>query len=169
MKTKMCAGACLLLMNLVMFAPFAHAQSKAHSYHECLLEATRQGLVGSPSAVGKVKNECRRRFPDSAPTEAYVEFDQNRLAEIDLWTSRDTNDDIKGTVYNGNLDVGLTQMTLLLTPDKTGDPVQDFFDSEEFEVRLNVPPKGTGTFTIPDTETDIKGRFRWKILKAAGY
>lgn len=168
MKAKVFPVACLLLADLFTSVP-VHAQFKGNSYQECLLEATRQGLVGNPVAIGKVKNECRERFPKSAPTVAHVDFDDKRLAEIDLWTSRGSNDDIKGTVYNGNPDVGLLRMTLLLTPDKTGDPVQDFFDSEEFEIPVNIPPKGTGTFTIPASETSIKGRFRWNILKAAGY
>jgi hypothetical protein len=168
MKPKIRAGACLLL-NFALLAAPAWAQIKANTYHECLLEATRQGLVDNPTAIGKIKNECRQRFPNSAPDAAYAEFDQKQLSEIDLWTSRDSNDDIKGTVYNGNPDVGLLQLILLLTPVKTDDPVQDFFDSEEFEIALHVPPKGTGTFTIPVTETGIKGRFRWNILKAAGY
>jgi hypothetical protein len=162
------AASCLLLANLLAAAP-AQAQFKANTYHECLLEATRQGLVGNPTAIGKVKNECRERFPKSVPTVAHVDFDNMKLSAIDLWTSRAGNDDIRGTVYNGNPDVGLLQITLLLTPVNTGDPVQDFFDSEEFEIALDIPPKGTGAFAIPAAETNIKGRFRWKIIKAAGY
>lgn len=168
MKLKVFRIACLALANLFVLMP-AQAQLKANSYQECLLEAARQGLGSNPTAIGKIKNECRERFPRSAPVVAQIDFDDKKLAEIDLWTSRASNEDIKGTVYNGNPDVGLLQMTLLLTPDKTGDRVQDFFDSEEFEITLNIPPKGTGTFTIPASETNIKGRFRWNILKASGY
>lgn len=166
MKSKIRTGGCLLLMNLFMIALPAMA---ANTYQECLLEANRQGLVISPTDVGKIKNECRKRFPASAPTSAHVTFNDEKLAKIDLWTSRGSKDEIKGTVYNGNPDVGLLQITLLLTPIKTADPVQDFFDSEEFEIALNIPPHGTGNFAIPAAETKIKGRFRWNIIQAAGY
>jgi hypothetical protein len=158
----------ILLINLFLLAP-VQAEIEANTYHECLLEAARQGLVGNPTAVGKIKNECRTRFPASAPTTANVAFNDQKLAEIDLWAARGSKDEIKGTVYNGNPDVGLLQITLLLTPVKTGDVVQDFFDSEEFDIPLNIPPHGTGTFTIPAAETRITGRFRWYIIQAAGY
>jgi hypothetical protein len=158
----------ILLLNLFLFAP-ARAEIKANSYHECLLDAARQGLVGNPTAAGKVKNECRERFAASAPTSAHVEFGNQQLSEIDLWVARGSNEDIKGTVYNGNPDVGLLRITLLLTPIKTGDAVQDFFDSEEFDIPVDIPPHGTGTFTIPAAETGITGRFRWNIIRAAGY
>jgi hypothetical protein len=167
MKLKVCTTACGLLINLLALP--VQAQLKANSYQECLLAANRQGLVFSPADIGKIKKECGERFPASAPTTAHVKFGEKNLTEIELWTSRAPNGDIKGTLYNGNPDLALLQMTVLLTPVKTVDPVQDFFDSEEFEITVNVPPYGTGTFTIPAAETAIQGKFRWNIVQAAGY
>jgi hypothetical protein len=166
MKSRMYLIFLALIMSFI-FVP-AWAQMNANSYQECLLEAHRNGVVIDESTIGKLKVLCRERFPASAPTEGYRKFDEKRMSKLDLWTSRRGNNDIQATVYNGTPDMVLKQITLLLIPVKK-DPVQDFFDAEEFHISVDVPPKGSEEFIIKAAETGMPDKFRWNIVKAIGY
>lgn len=147
-----------------------HAQlNDARNYQDCLLEATREGLVLDKRAVGIIKQTCLERFPGSAPTVGDRQLNEDQLAKIDIWTRRTTEHDIEGEFYNGNPDVVVTQFTILLTPVKSSDTVQDFFESEEYEINLRIPPYKTRTFSIPEEETDIEGDFRWSLINVWGY
>lgn len=162
----------LLIVVPLCLLPFTAAYSQfneARNYQDCLLQATREGLALDKQAVGRIKQMCLERFPDSAPTVGDRQLNEDQLAKIDIWTRKTSDNDIEGEFYNGNPDVVVTQFTILLTPVKSGDTVQDFFDSEEYEVNLRIPPYKTRTFRIPEQDTDIEGDFRWSLVSVWGY
>lgn len=147
----------------------AQAQSKAYNYQDCILEANRNVLVLDKKTIGRVKNDCLERFPDTAPTISDKKLDKSQLEKVDLWLRRTSDNNIEGGFYNGNPDIVVTQVTLLLTPRNTSDPVQDLFDSEEYEINVRIAPYKNGNFTILDKDTTIKRDFRWSIVSAWGY
>lgn len=162
-----------LLIGFLLWLPLftvAHAQfGEALNYQDCLLQATRDGLVMDKQTVGRIKQTCLERFPESAPTVGDKKLNEDQLAKIDIWTRLTTKKDIEGEFYNGNPDVVVTQFTILLTPVKSGDSVQDFFESEEYEINLRILPYKTRTFRIPEKDTDIEGDFRWSLISVWGY
>lgn len=158
---------CCHLILLAVAGPAA-AQS-ALSYQDCVLEATREGYARDREDIGRIKRDCQERFPRSAPEVLGEKLDKDALDEIDLYTNRSNAGDIRGSVYNSNPHLYLTRVAILLTP-KRGDSVQDFFDSEEFTITLNIPPRETGHFTIDAEKTDIDSHdFSSKLLRAWGY
>jgi hypothetical protein len=161
-----------ILIGFLLCLPSLAAQAQfndALNYQDCLLQATREGLVLDKQTVGTVKQMCLERFPDSAPTVGDTKLNEDQLAKIDIWTRRTASNDIEGEFYNGNPDVVVTQFTILLTPVKSDDPVQDFFESEEYEVNLRIMPYKTKTFRILAKDTDIEGEFRWSLVSVWGY
>lgn len=159
-------GFCLCMSPFVI----VHAQfDEARNYQDCLLQATGKGLALDKQAAGKIKQMCLERFPDSAPTVGDKKLNEDQLAKIDIWTRRTAENDIEGDFYNGNPDIVVTQFTILLTPVKSGDTVQDFFESEEYEINLRIMPYKTRTFRIREEDTEIKGDFRWSLISVWGY
>lgn len=161
----------ILIILLFCLSPsVAYAQfNEARNYQDCLLQATREGLVMDRQTIGRVKQTCLERFPDSAPSVGDQKLNEDQLEKVDIWTRRTASNNIEGELYNGNPDIVITQFTILLTPVKSGDPVQDFFDSEEYEVNLRILPYKTRTFKIPEKNTDIEGEFRWSLISVWGY
>ena len=160
--------AALGILSLAM-PGYVAAQGDVYSYQDCILKATREGYIRNREDIGHIKQNCRRRFPDSAPDVLGEKLKEKALQQVELYTSRSDKGDIRGTLYNGNPDFFVTRVTLLLTPER-GDSVQDFFDSEEFEVTLNIPPHETKHFTIDADKTGIDSYdFSAKLIRAWGY
>lgn len=146
------------------------ALSEPLSYQDCLLFATRQGLVDTPDKIKYVEQSCRERFPDSAPAyqQLAVKLSTEALSRIDIWTRNDDPQKLSASVYNGNSNIILTELVVLVSPLTDRGSMEDFFDSEEYEIRLKVEPYKTAFFELsPDSR--LKGKLRWQILSAKGY
>ncbi len=159
----------ILALVLSLIGLPGYAQDNARTYQECLLNATSEGIISSRRDIGLVKEMCEQRFPETAPGISGEKVEDEVLANIDIWTHRGEDNSIKGSIYNGNSDLVITQVTLLLTPSKSGDAVQDFFDSEEYEINRKILPFKTKTFYIPADDTEITGDFHWNLIRARGY
>ena len=160
----------MVLIGLVALPPLVvQAQQRAFNYQDCLLGAVKQGTIDSQRDIGTVKRLCEEQFPETAPNILGQKLDDELLANIDIWVHRDPSENIKGSVYNGNAHVVVTQLTLLLTPHKSGDRVQDFFDSEEYQLHLKIPPYQTKPFFVSVDDTEIPGDFHWNLIRAWGY
>lgn len=158
-----------LILASLMFNSSVLADSNARSYQDCILEVTRDGYLTSKQDVGRVKELCEQRFPDSAPNILGEKLDGEQLAKVDIYTNRGDKGEISGTVYNGNPDIILTRLELLITPNTDKGSVMDFFDSEEYEINLKIKPYSTKEFTIEPEKTTITGLFSWKLIRAWGY
>lgn len=157
-----------VLLILFFVGGNAVAQSTALNYQDCILEATREGYAQDWKDVGRIKQSCEEKFPESAPKILGERLKNDSLEEVEIYTHAENDGSVKGTVYNGNSHVFLTRIHIILTPRK-GDPVQDLFDSEEFEITLKIPPNKTDHFTIPAEETKVGHDFRTQLIKAWGY
>lgn len=154
---------------LLAIPALAWGQAGVYSYQDCVLKATRDGQVRSREDIGRIKQDCQGRFPDSAPDVLGEKLSEDAMDQVDLYTNRSNSGDIRGSVYNGNPHVILTRVNVLLTPQR-GESVQDFFDSEEFQITLNIPPRQSKHFTIEADKTSIDTvDFSSKLLRAWGY
>ncbi|MBN1378196.1 MAG: hypothetical protein JXA04_03080 [Gammaproteobacteria bacterium] len=145
------------------------AESKAMTYQDCILEVTRDGFFQSRRDVGRIKELCEERFPDTAPVMLGDKLNNEALDKIEIYTNRTDKGEINGTVYNGNSYLIVTRLDLLITPKTKKGSVEDFFDSEDFELNLKVKPYATESFTIEPEKTNIDGQFSWKLIRAWGY
>jgi hypothetical protein len=159
----------IIVLLWIGIAEAVYAQSNARNYQDCILEANRNALALDKRSIGRIKQTCLERFPETAPTISDKKLNKSQLDKVDLWVRRTSENNIEGGFYNGNPDIVVTQVTLLLTPRNTNDPVQDLFDSEEYEIDLRISPYNNGNFTILEKDTTIKGEFRWSIVNAWGY
>ncbi len=144
------------------------ADSRALSYQDCILEVVSDGLLSSQRDIGRVKELCEERFPDSAPKVIGEKIDAKALEKIDIYTNRGSDGVINGSVYNGNGHIILTRLEILLTPKTHQGSVMDFFDSEEYQINLLIKPFATEHFTIEPDKTSIDGQFSWKLVRAWG-
>ncbi len=154
------------LWTLLLVSPLSAAQT---TYQDCLLEASRAGAVKSKRDIGLIRESCREQFPETATDILGEKLEQEEIDRLDMWTHRDGKNNIKGSIYNGNPDLVITQLTLLITPKGGGDNIKNFFDSEEFEINVRVPPYKSEAFVIDVEKTDIKGEFGWTIISVRGY
>jgi hypothetical protein len=160
----------IVLLGFLVLVPLGVlAESTARSYQECLLEITRDGYLTSKQDIGRVKQLCEKRFPDSVPNMLGDRLDNDALSKIDIYTNRTDNGVINGSVYNGNPHLTLTRLEVLITPKTQKGSVMDFFDSEEFRLHLKIKPYATEPFSIEPEKTEIKGQFSWKLIRAWGY
>ena len=158
----------IICIYLVSSVSVVMAQAKPLNYQDCILEATREGYARDWNDIGNIKQNCEERFPDTAPQMLGQRISNKLLDKLEIYMHAENDGSINGTLYNGNSHIYLTRIHVLLTPRKD-DPVQDFFDSEEFEVTVKVLPNKTGTFTIPTEEVKLEGSFRTQLIKAWGY
>ena len=153
---------------LLVLTTTIYAQPKARNYQDCLLQATAKRSFDSLRDIGHIKQECEAAFPESAPRVLGYKLNNDSMDKLDIYTHADNDSNIVGTVFNGNPDLFITRLQILITP-KKGDPVQDFFDSEEFEINLKIPPSKTETFKISAEELTVRGDYSWKLIRAWGY
>ena len=158
-----------LLIFLLWIAQSATADTGALNYQDCLLHATREGLAQNRRDIGTIKQLCAEQFPNSVPQQLGQLLDEEALHQIDIWTHRGEDNSIRGSVYNGNPHWVIKRIVILLTPRTAKDPIQNFFDSEEYEIDINIAPYKTSTFSIAAEQTQIPGEMRSNLLKAWGY
>lgn len=151
-----------------LLAQAAHARPEPQSYQECLLQATWDGYVDDRRDIGRVKQMCEERFPRSAPDIIGETLTSKQLDNVDLYAHRRDDGGIGGSVYNGNPDLVITRLEVLLTP-RGGDSVRNFFDSEEYRINLKVRPYKTESFEIDRSKTSIDGEFSPRLIRAWGY
>ncbi len=159
----------ILVAIFLLCAPsYLLADSKALSYQDCILEIVREGAIASQRDIGRVKQLCEERFPDTVSNIIGEKLADSVMEEIEIYTNRGSDGVINGSVYNGNGHIVLTRLELLLTPRTKKGSVLDFFDSEEYRINLIIKPYSTEHFSIKSEKTEIKGPFSWKLIRAWG-
>lgn len=155
---------------LVFYLPGSFAQSEPLNYQDCLLFATRERLADTPEKVKYIERSCRERFPDSAPEYQQIstKLSSEALSRVDIWAKRVNSQKHLASVYNGNSDIIVTGLVVLVFPRTNRGSMEDFFDAEEYAIQLNIQPFKTGSFELP-VDSKLKGEIGWKILSGEGY
>lgn len=158
---------CVLVLNMITVSVIAGPLN----YQDCILEANRKGGITSQDDVQRIKILCREQFPDTAPDkfEASKTLPKKVISKLTIYSNKG-DEVINGTLYNGSSAYTVTRVTVLLTPINNGkDSIENFFDSEEFEINKTAAPFETTSFNIPLKDMNIKGEFSWHIVTAMGY
>ena len=73
-----------------------------------------------------------------------------------------------GTLYNGNSDYVITQITVLLTPMRKSNVAEAPAEGREYNIALAVQPLTKAALSMP-IPSDNTLEYSWKIVKARGF
>ncbi|MDO8437254.1 MAG: hypothetical protein Q7S69_03705 [Nitrosomonadaceae bacterium] len=129
------------------------------NYDQCVLAATNKA-VGDLAAREAVSS-CREKLPGKVPE------DENLTAEA--LGKLDTDGGFgygifSGSIYNGNSDYTVTQVTILLTPIPAGSPLI----TREYNIDVTVQPLTKGALSVA-LISDGTREFSWSLTKARGH
>lgn len=154
-----------LIMSTValLTSPALSIANQQHTadYDQCIFAASK-GVAGG-LATHEMLHSCLEKFPgershnEDLPTEVLNRLDTDGGFGYGIFS---------GSIYNGNSDYTVTQVTLLLTPL----PVESPFASVTREYNINVilQPLTKGALSVPIISDDTL-EFSWKLIKARGY
>ncbi|MFH1025685.1 MAG: hypothetical protein V1764_03310 [Nitrospirota bacterium] len=133
------------------------------NYDECIVESMKG--VTSDVAARAIIQSCQKKFPVKKPTDS--ELPSQALAKI---TGRAglSFGSFRGSIYNGNNDYTITQITIVLIPKGNTHPADDFHNAKQYNVYVTVLPLTNSNFTVSVDSGDNE-EFDWNITKARGY
>ena len=73
-----------------------------------------------------------------------------------------------GSIYNGNSDYTVTQVTILIAPMESKKAVEASVTGKEYNIKLTIQPRGKGALSMP-IPSDNTLEYSWKVVKARGY
>lgn len=153
----------VLLMLLVSPNLPAGSLPDPDGYDQCLQESMKG--ITSDRAAAIAMRACRKESSEDKVTEA----DLPTGAFSKLVTHAGFGyGAFSGSIYNGNGDYTVTQVTVLITPMEPGKGTLASVDGKEYNIELTVQPlsKGALSMLIPSDNTL---EYSWKVVKARGY
>lgn len=73
-----------------------------------------------------------------------------------------------GSIYNGNNDYTITQISVLVTPAGKNKPAEASAEGREYNIDLTVQPFSKSALSMPIL-SDTTQEYAWKVTKARGY
>jgi len=153
--TLILSAAALLLSPSLSVA----SQPDPVNYDQCVLAVTSKAI--SDLAARKAVSSCREKFPAKVPE------DENLTAEALGRLDADGGSGygiFSGSIYNGNSDYTVTQVTLLLTPIPAGSSLI----TSEYNIDVTVQPLTKSALSVA-LVSDVTREFSWNLTKARGY
>lgn len=141
--------------------PDAGAYSGA--FERCLRDAMKG--VTSDRAADKVTRACREQTPGRATDE--INLPPAALAKLVVHAGFGWGI-FSGTLYNGNSDYVITQITVLLTPMRKSNVAEAPAEGREYNIALAVQPLTKAALSMP-IPSDKTLEYSWKIVKARGF
>ncbi|MBA2658240.1 MAG: hypothetical protein H0U72_01445 [Nitrosospira sp.] len=133
------------------------------NYDQCVLES-RKGITDNKDAE-TAKRACREKFPDTKFQD--VELVPEALGKLIIHAGFGYGI-FSGTIYNGNSDYTVTQITILLAPMKRKEAAGTFVDDKQYKIDLSLQPFTKGALSMPIT-SDNTLEYSWKLITARGY
>lgn len=158
-------------LPLVMFAPllvmtppevFAGTAPASAVYERCVSDAMKG--VTSDRAADEARRTCRQRTAGDGVND--VDLPAGALDRLVIHAGFGWGI-FSGTLYNGNNDYAITQITVVLTPMKTND-ASEATGARKYDLDLAVQPLAKGALSMP-VLSDTTLEYSWKITKARGY
>lgn len=132
-------------------------------YDQCVQESMKG--ITSDRAAAIVVRACREKSPQSKSTETDLPADAfNKLVTHAGFGYGAFN----GSIYNGNSDYMVTQVTVLIAPMEPRIAAEASVNGREYDIELTVQPlsKGALSMLIPSDNTL---EYAWKVMRARGY
>ena len=133
------------------------------TYEDCVLK-NLQGAANN-AVVARVEDACREKFPEKpAPQVKTRELQVHELAAVTGRASSGYSNVFRGTLYNGNTNVTVTEVQVEIDSKETGKDV-----SRPYAVNLMVPPLTAKDFTFDIIVGDKGSEYGWRVISARGY
>lgn len=133
------------------------------NYDECILKSMNG--VTSDAAAGAINRACRAKYPVKGPSDS--EVPANVVSQLDGRAGYSYGY-FEGTIYNGNKDWTITQLTIVLTPKQKDKSLDQTHRAKEYNVNVTIPPLINTKF-IESVASDGSNEFDWHISSARGY
>ena len=150
---------------VLLMSPDLSARSlpDTSSYNQCVLESMR-GIM-SNSAAEMTRRTCREKFPDTKFHDA--ELTPQVLGKLVIHAGFGYGI-FNGSIYNGNSDYTVTQITILLAPMRKKESADVSVDGKKYNIDLTVQPLTKGALSMP-IPSDNTLEYTWTLVNARGY
>lgn len=156
----------IAIFALVLLIPpdlSARSLPDPDSYDQCVLES-RNGITDNKDAE-TAKKACREKFPDTKFQD--MELPPGALGKLIIHAGFGYGI-FSGSIYNGNSDYTVTQITILLAPMRRKEAAGASVDDKQYEIDLSLQPLTKGALSMPIT-SDNTLEYSWKLATARGY
>ena len=135
------------------------SQTGPANYDQCIQAAKK--ATASNRNTDEAARSCHKKFSGKRPQ------DENLPPEV--LGKLDTDGGFGygifgGSIYNGNSDYTITQVTLLLTPL----PAELALAAKEYNIDVTLQPLSKGELSAALT-SDVTREFSWRLIRARGY
>ena len=111
------------------------------------------------------KSACREKFPDTKFHDA--ELAPEVLGKLVIHAGFGYGI-FNGSIYNGNSDYTVTQITILLAPMRKKEAAGASVEGKEYHIDLNLEPFTKGALSMP-IPSDNTLEYSWRLTTARGY
>ncbi len=151
----------ILFATALLLSPALSVASQPDpvNYDQCVLAATNKAVGDLAAREGA--GSCRKKFlgkvpkDENLPSEALGKLDTDGGFGYGIFS---------GSIYNGNSDYTVTQVTLLLAPIPAGSSLI----TREYNIDVTVQPLTKGALSVA-LISDGTREFSWSLTKARGY
>ena len=149
-----------ILASIIFISPVQSDASPTglSDFTHCLKESRKS--LGSTS-VQEISRICREQFPKKRPKDRDLPPDVLNRLDADGGPAYGT---FSGSLFNGNADYTITQVTLHLTPIQPEIPLI----TNEYLIDMNVAPLTKSALSVA-LKSDITREFSWRLINARGY
>jgi hypothetical protein len=149
-----------ILASIILISPVQSDASPTglSDFTHCLKESRKS--LGSTS-VQEISRICREQFPKKRPKDRDLPPDVLNRLDADGGPAYGT---FSGSLFNGNADYTITQVTLHLTPIQPEIPLI----TNEYLIDMNVAPLTKSALSVA-LKSDITREFSWRLINARGY
>lgn len=166
-KNKSTIRHSILLALLVVFIPLANAKDAANEKLDQRCAAPSMKEAAGSHAASKSRNACAQLLVSGKPGTSELPpgaFEKLVVHAGFGWGI------FSGTLYNGNSDYAVTNVTVRLTPTTTGNGKSggEFPKANEYDIELSVQPLSKTALSMP-IPSDNTLEYSWKIVRATGY
>ncbi len=133
------------------------------SYDQCVLESMK-GIMGNSTAE-MTRRACREKFPDTKFHDA--ELAPEVLGRLVIHAGFGYGI-FSGSIYNGNSDYTVSQITILLAPMREKKSAEVSVDGKKYNINLTVQPLTKSALSMP-IPSDNTLEYTWTLINAHGY
>ena len=150
---------------MLLISPHLSARDLLHSgsYDQCVLESMRG--ITSTSAAEVATNACRDKFRDMHFHD--TELAPEALGKIVIHAGFGYGI-FNGSIYNGNNNYTVTQITILLSPMRKRESAESFVEGKKYNITLTVQPLTQGALSMP-IPSDNTLEYAWTLTNARGH
>lgn len=128
----------------------------AKNFDDCILESMKGAT--SDRAAALIARSCRKKFPSA-------ELSYTQLQNLTGRAGKSSYDNtFSGSLYNGNTDIVVTEVTIGVTTTISGKEVTRDYTT----TFLTIQPQSTGQFFIKIIAGDEGADYSWSIRGARG-